>query len=584
MKKNILLISMSTLKRPLADSFYIATSEYSDKEYLFVGQSQLEPGTKFIIERLNQKNEKLDKIIILATEETLKNVEIYKGEEYSAVTYYIEKIKRYIASNDSEYYSFDKLYKKYTNINVDKIIELIGEDCKVPNNEKLEEVKKAYTEIYKSNNVDEKIIVQCVKECLYVVYYNQLSKTGKLRNASNSHTKKYKNVDELFEVIEIPSPEKTKFRYEIPRLIDVIQSQFENPDDSMNIFQDVQGGARTAMFLVNAALNMLKNKTIILKNAYAISYSQDNCINYIKDESITNNVLELVSGMSEFLNYGRAKKFRAYITSGDTSVRKAETDLIKKIQKISDAISFCNINGFYESLDELNQEIINYKNTDQKKDPLIESFIGKLEESYGDILRSDRKATDVIRWCMDKEWYQQALTVCESKLPEQLVKEGIVFYCNSLQNKPAVITELGNRKVILNNKRQGYMMNDVNLYAVKYYARDMYNNDTALKYDMAGKIIKLITDGEFYTLYSNRSKIKNVLTAYFDIANIRNEVNHGKSDDSTMNRATTGLKNVLKQYKELVESENVIVGNRVVMIGSAEVTASQSTASQNTAP
>lgn len=92
-EKNVLLLAMSILGKNLREcvNYYI----YEDKQWIFKGISQLEPGTKLVLSLLEGEHKIIDKIVILATPETKND-----GSDFSSVDFYIEKIKMFIQNGE----------------------------------------------------------------------------------------------------------------------------------------------------------------------------------------------------------------------------------------------------------------------------------------------------------------------------------------------------------------------------------------------------------------------------------------------------------------------------------------------------
>ncbi|MCC8150781.1 MAG: hypothetical protein LIO96_04845 [Lachnospiraceae bacterium] len=64
-RANLLLLSMSLYNRDLSEHYYTADGEL----FFFCGVSQLEAGTKYFLRKLQKKNTKLDKIIVIESQE-----------------------------------------------------------------------------------------------------------------------------------------------------------------------------------------------------------------------------------------------------------------------------------------------------------------------------------------------------------------------------------------------------------------------------------------------------------------------------------------------------------------------------------
>lgn len=64
----------------------------------------------------------------------------------------------------------------------------------------------------------------------------------------------------------------------------------------------------------------------------------------------------------------------------------------------------------------------NIKSTDQK---LLDIFIENMKEDYGRLLEKNCTDLELLKWCGRKKFYQQALTVIESRIPGFL--EGKIY-------------------------------------------------------------------------------------------------------------------------------------------------------------
>ena len=56
-----------------------------------------------------------------------------------------------------------------------------------------------------------------------------------------------------------------------------------------------------------------------------------------------------------------------------------------------------------------------------------------IRDSYGDELldNSKRKTINEIKWCIEKDFIQQALTLVESKMPKEIIEHNFL-YCKEL--------------------------------------------------------------------------------------------------------------------------------------------------------
>jgi len=487
-KKNVLIISMSTLQKNSKTNYYYVKHKGESVPIFYSGKYSMEPGTKHVLYKLGKEGRKLDKIIMLSTPESRNESE--NENNANAVEYYKNEIKRFINEGDA---------------------------------------LKNYKEVDSLSESDKEIL------CNFIT---------KVEGVSYSRIE----LEELF--VEIPLLDMRNLSYEaIPK---IVKEVLKIKEMGINLFLDMQGGSRVSTFIINAAVNMLQDDTIKLERSYATLYNRNNVVHQLRDESLSNHVFDMVSGMDEFLNYGRAKKFEEYFAYYKENYKKGEKLeeelIVETIDEISDAISICNVDGFYIGLNKLKPRIEVYKKLpSENKDAIFQAFVEKLEKTYEGILSENRRAIDVMEWCLEKEWYQQALTVCESKMPQQMVTEKVVYYCKSSKEKNKEVAKLN--KYFREAKINKNAIKDTALFVVKNMKH--YENDKKNK-----NLLYLIDKGELYSDYctgADRERFKKTINGYDKLANMRNKVNHGNATDIRIENLKAAITEFINNYRELVQ-------------------------------
>lgn len=497
-EKNVLLISMSIISNKEKNYYYVLHSD--KKPDCYTGISSMAAGTKHVLHRLARQGRKLDKIIVLTTPEV-------KGEQ--ALERYMEEIRSFIQDGDD-----------------------------------ISGIKEAAWD----EKVKDDVLQQIKEETTY----------GACCTADE--------FENIICQIDIPSPNAELSYSAIPEIVREI-SELRANDNQVNLFLDMQGGSRVSTFIVNSAVNMMRDgDNVKLERSYATLYNRKYQVHQLRDESMSNHVLDLVSGMDEFLNYGKAKKFLEYY---DYYMRKhyrvkedndnyPEKKVIESIKSISDAIGIANVDGFYQGLDALKSALEDYKKYEGKRDDLFVGFIDRIEKSYEGILDSNRRAIDVMDWCIKKEWYQQALTVCESKMPELFIRDKVVYYCkddgSDKENQIVALKTYFNSPENNNKKNNA----DVNLFVIKNYEYKYISpSNTAVKPKPMRpfSLCDLLRDGKLhsdYWRYPIRNKAKDVFKKYFEICRFRNSVNHGDSQTVNMVDMIDLMRQFITDYRELV--------------------------------
>ena len=376
---NVLLLTMSTInpKNVRLLSAYKENEGHKDS-YLYL--SQLEPGSKYFFSKLASQNKKFDKVVVLCTDETNKAISFnlpLTGLENRTIPY-------------SDISSYDLYKKRVTGY-------ILGND----------ENDTLFEEVYG------------IKQTQFPV----------------PHLYSSDELDVLFHCVQI-SFSTSAFAENIKNIIEEISG---GPDEKTDLYLDAQGGARTAVLIINTVLNMLSS-TVTLKEVCTVGYQHGRMENPLIEETESYLITGLASALNSFLEYGRGdmfcKDYKNYKIRKDSRTNNSEKYISENIQDISDSLMMCNMDLFSQNIEKLKKNIKNYKNKVNSEDGIFRNAfftlaIHEIERAYGVLLTGD--ASDLIeqvRWCLDKKYYQQALTLLESHTPEFLMKCGFLYYDN----------------------------------------------------------------------------------------------------------------------------------------------------------
>lgn len=197
----------------------------------------------------------------------------------------------------------------------------------------------------------------------------------------------------------------------------------ENSND-FNLYIDMHGGPRNTQMTFQTILSLLKHESIYPSSIYTIIMNKSKP-NTIKDDTKYFDYIDFVSGMNEFLNFGKPISIKSLNNLNDLSLR----DFTEKANQVADALTLCDMSAFQKSLEDMSNWL---NNREIKQDSLLELFIKNIRMDYGVLLKENHDVIDEIQWCLTKGYLQQALTLIESKMPEELFKKGIFSYDENL--------------------------------------------------------------------------------------------------------------------------------------------------------
>jgi hypothetical protein len=258
----------------------------------------------------------------------------------------------------------------------------------------------------------------------------------------------------------------------------------------------------------------------------------------ISDSTAAQNISNLLSATASFLDYGKTNSIIRYWKQ--TKVRNPRMEqTIYAMRNIDYGISLCDIGDIERGIRRLRDALS--KPSTEGNTPSLQLF-SILEESvrrdYGRLLETEQiEFIDLVRWAYRKEFWQQTLTLIESRAPRDFIDRGFYYYCNSENDREQVAKIFGGEYYYL-RPFEKYKMNDLSHYYVKFYNRQKASHQKHGKeyiqdYAMVRAAELDTQDPEViraYTLCPDRTAVGNLLFAYYNVGDVRNATNHAQDD------------------------------------------------------
>lgn len=199
-----------------------------------------------------------------------------------------------------------------------------------------------------------------------------------------------------------------------------VQSIRKYNGSNMQLWIDTHGGFREVTLIMEAIVSLLKVDGIIPARIMGVQFGK---IKYIVDQKESFDMFDFVAGMNEFINYGRVNMLQEYYERrGNTG--EAEKEILKVMKTVSSGSDECDPEKYTDGLDKLGETVIHIDTTDT----LLQIFKDYVIRSYGDLLfKEKRTALGMVKRCLEKKQYLQALTFVESLMPRDLFKHGILY-------------------------------------------------------------------------------------------------------------------------------------------------------------
>ncbi len=208
---------------------------------------------------------------------------------------------------------------------------------------------------------------------------------------------------------------------QIAKIADAITNYAKNfPDEKIKIHADMTGGFRHISMLMLSVIQLLKYRGIEIGE---ILYSDpDKKIVYRANE--IQKVFTLITGADEFVKFGSVEALQEYFADNPNT---ATTELLNSMKKFSETIKICRTSDIENDLKNLGVQIKIFRDTKNEdvKSKLFEKIIETVETEYGILIKGNATRPDIIRWCMKKGFWQQAMTLCTEWLPLEIINRKI---------------------------------------------------------------------------------------------------------------------------------------------------------------
>lgn len=200
---------------------------------------------------------------------------------------------------------------------------------------------------------------------------------------------------------------------------------------------DIHGGFRDIQMIIQSIVSLIRYDEIELGESYSVRFGKEGGEIFRADNTIDIN--QFVMGMNEFLLYGRGYSLERYYNKVCSDEKLAEI-----IKDISESIQLCHVSEFDNAIYCMREYMKKYKDNGDYTDIFIET----IKKSYGELLADDKsemyKVFNKVKWCLNNDFIQQALTIIESEMPTEYLNRNIIKYKTDDDGNVQLVDKDGN--------------------------------------------------------------------------------------------------------------------------------------------
>ena len=366
----------------------------------------------------------------------------------------------------------------------------------------------------------------------------------------------YTEMKLTFKLELLPVNEKTRIRF-IPadsmaeggQWVDsmmMMEKSIVEDREDINLYVYLNSDDAGDNFIVINMLDILTSMPqsgVRLKKIFTLRRLQRQMAGMICDDTDSFGVAEMFHAIHSFLNYGKADLIvKQWEQSGENNPSVA--GMVYAMRRVDVGLSMCNIpevEGGILRLRKLFRDERFWRESGCYG--MMFSLIAEsIREDYGALLEGDGEIPfiELVKWAYRHQFYQQTLTLIESRAPENLVRSGVFYYCGDEAKKDQV-TQLFARQRLELKPYEYYKMDQIDHYFIKSYDRsrtkgmggrgeDPQRVYAALRTKSLENTDDALITG--LTACGSTETLQNLLFAYYHISVVRNKISH--ADASAM--------------------------------------------------
>lgn len=332
----------------------------------------------------------------------------YQGEKY--------QIKGFMTNEAPAKSVIERLYKNNRK-RLDEIVLICSDTTK----DKIANLKNVDINSPEFDWMREKVMSsgKTMDQMTHVEYYMEI-----INQFAEEKDAMYRSTPIKYREIEIPDFTEAQ---EVAEAAVQAADQVMIDGNNVDLYIDFNGGQRYVAFMILSIANLMKIRRIDVKEIMTMNYDNkvDGVIPIQNMEGVF-GCIDLVSGINEYINYGRIKGLKSYF--GHCEDEKIKS-ILKSMETFAKYLQLCRTEYVFENKEQLKLKLhdyLDYADSNPKKDTyevLFSYVVRDILDGYRSLFEGD--IAEIIGWCVDRDFIQQALTFYAERVPVYLYDSGI---------------------------------------------------------------------------------------------------------------------------------------------------------------
>ena len=277
------------------------------------------------------------------------------------------------------------------------------------------------------------------------------------------------------------------------------------------IYLETTGGFRNAVMHLLLLSRILSYKGIRTAGAVYSNFAEGE----IQDASHLISLFDFVGGMQELTSFGNTRTLRAYF--GSPASDPYVEGLLKAVENLMEAITLCRTKEIDSSMQAFDEALAAAENC---SDPLMRQLLPVFQRKFGK--KGKRLTTPgLIRWCLQSDMLQQALTVYTERIPAYIIRSGHHLQVGDTVRRPPFHS--------YEDPDTAQFNKDFLTLSKRAHLVDVYDNSVHSFVETL-KNLSDVVRGSGYRILCSLEQMHTICMDYLYIKMLRNMTNHAKSE------------------------------------------------------
>lgn len=265
-------------------------------------------------------------------------------------------------------------------------------------------------------------------------------------------------------------------------------------DYEVVLHADMTGGLRHATMMLINIMRLLQYEQItigkVLYSNYVKGTANRPAYGYVEEATEIYHMLDLIAGAEEFARFGSIQAIKDYFEQRKQDCSPELQDLLDAMNFFAEEIKLCHRATFVDAIDRLRSALQTFEEANavwhpadeqaspkRLNDKLMLQLENRINADYAPLWDIRKDPLSAIRWCLEHDYLQQAITLYTEALPDYLFDtKHLLAFSDDLRKK-------------VETARKNHAQYGLNFFFLNHYFRDESAwNDAEAKQDDLGRV------------------------------------------------------------------------------------------------